>query len=97
MRLRPDSLEAYKRAHDELWPTVAEGMSRNNVSMAIYHSGDRLFVFATAPSESDWNASRNDPSLEKWNTYMTQFLQTDENEKIVFESLENVFAFGDFA
>ncbi len=96
MKLRPDSLEAYQRAHDELWPAVAEGMRRNQVSMAIYHRGDQLFVFAAAPSEADWDASRKDPELEKWNTYMTQFLQADERGNIAFELLDNVFAFGDF-
>ena len=96
MKLRPDSLEDYQCAHDDLWPTVAEGMRHNNVSMMIYRSGDQLIVFATAPSEADWDASRKDPELEKWHTYMTQFLQTDEHGNIAFELLDKVFSFGDF-
>ena len=52
LTLRPGAYEGYKRAHDELWPELAEGMRANEVSMAIYRDGNRLFVFAAAPSEA---------------------------------------------
>jgi len=58
MKLRPGAYEKYKLAHDHLWPELARGMQTNNVSMAIYRSGDRLFLFAAAPSEAHWERSR---------------------------------------
>jgi L-rhamnose mutarotase len=62
LTLRSGAYDGYKRAHDDLWPELAEGMRANDVSMAIYRDGNRLFVFAAAPSEAHWDRSRLDPS-----------------------------------
>src|SRR5437867_10499017 len=96
LTLRPGAYEGYKRAHDELWPELAQGMRANDVSMAIYRDGNRLFVFAAAPSEAHWNRSRQDPILEKWDKRMTQFLETDPTGRLAFTVLTKAFGFGDF-
>lgn len=96
MTLRPGAYEKYKRAHDELWPEIAEGMRANSVSMAIYRDGDRLFVFAAAPSEEHWNRSRQDPILAKWDAQMTEFVEGDGKGGIVFAFLPKAFGFGEF-
>jgi L-rhamnose mutarotase len=96
MRLKPGCLAAYRKAHDELWPEIARSMSENQVSMAIYHDGGQLFVFATAPSEAHWDRSRQFPSLAKWDAMMTEFLEADAPGKIAFKHPEKVFGFGDF-
>ncbi len=96
MTLRPGAYEKYKRAHDELWPEIAEGMRGNGVSMAIYRDGNRLFVFAAAPSEEHWNRSRQDPILAKWDARMTEFVEGDEKGGIAFTFLPKAFGFGEF-
>jgi L-rhamnose mutarotase len=96
LTLRPGKYDAYKRAHDELWPELAEGMRANNVSMAIYRDADRLFVFAAAPSEADWDRSRHDPILAKWDKSMCQYLETDATGNLAFTLLPKAFGFGDF-
>ncbi|MEO7298080.1 MAG: L-rhamnose mutarotase [Verrucomicrobiota bacterium] len=96
MTLRPGAYENYKRAHDKLWPEIAEGMRGNDVSMAIYRDGNRLFVFAAAPSEEHWNRSRRDPILEKWDKQITQFVEADEKGGIAFTFLTKAFGFGEF-
>lgn len=96
MTLRPGAYEKYKLAHDQLWPEIAEGMSANQVSMAIYRDGDRLFVFASAPSEAHWNRSRQDPILAKWDEQITQFVEADEKGDIAFTVLIKTFGFGEF-
>ena len=53
MKLRPGGYDGYKKAHDELWPEIATSMSDHGVSMAIYRFGDRLMLFACAPTEAD--------------------------------------------
>src|SRR5260370_2801823 len=63
LTLRPGMYDGYKRAHDELWSELAEGMRANDVSMAIYRDADRLFVFGAAPSEAHWYRSRQHPIL----------------------------------
>lgn len=97
MKLRPGAYERYKLAHDQLWPHLAEGMRANQVSMAIYRDGDRLFLFAAAPSEKRWLASRRDPVLARWDAAMTEFLETNTQGAIDFTVLPKAFGFGEFA
>src|ERR1051325_3921490 len=96
MTLRPGMYEKYKLAHDQLWPELAKGMLANEVSMAIYRDGDRLFLFASAPSEVHWQRSRQDPLLAHWDARMAELLQTDEQGGIAFSVLPKAFGFGEF-
>ena len=96
MKLRPGAYEKYKLAHDHLWPELAEGMRANQVSMAIYLDGERLFLFAAAPSREHWERSRRDPTLARWDARMTEFLATDKEGRIAFSILPKAFGFGDF-
>ena len=96
MKLRPDAFEQYKLAHDQLWPELAEGMTANQVSMAIYRDGDRLFLFAAAPSQAHWDRSRQDPILARWNARMAELLETDASGRIAFKELSKAFGFGEF-
>jgi len=91
LKLKPDCYEGYKKAHDELWPEVAESMKRCGVSMAIFRDDQDLLVFAVAPTEADWLRSRQYPILEEWNIYMTKFLETDDSGGIAFTQLEKAF------
>jgi L-rhamnose mutarotase len=96
LTLRPGKYEGYKRAHDELWPELAEEMRAAGVNMAIYLDGNRLFLFAAAPSEADWNRSRRDPILAKWDKNMAEFLETDPAGNLAFTLLPKAFGFGEF-
>ncbi|HIG55720.1 MAG TPA: L-rhamnose mutarotase [Candidatus Handelsmanbacteria bacterium] len=96
MTLRSGAYAEYKKAHDELWPEIAESMSDNDVSMAIYRFGENLVIHAVAPTEADWNKSRDVPILEKWFEYMSTLLATDQQGEIIFEDLPEAFAFGIF-
>jgi L-rhamnose mutarotase len=96
MTLRADAYEKYKLAHDQLWPELAKGMRDNGVNMAIYRDGDRLFLFASAPSEEHWKRSRNDPVLERWDAQIAKLVETDSRGKIAFTVLPRAFGFGQF-
>lgn len=97
LTLRTGAYEGYKAAHDQLWPELAAGMRENDVSMAIYRDGERLFVFAAAPSEAHWERSRQDPVLVRWDSSMTEFLETDEHGRLRFSVLSKAFGFGQYA
>jgi L-rhamnose mutarotase len=96
LTLRPGAYEKYKTAHDQLWPELAAGMRANQVSMAIYRDGDRLFIFAAAPSEAHWQRSRQDPILSKWDAHMAELLETDAQGRLAFSFLPKAFGFGEF-
>jgi L-rhamnose mutarotase len=96
MTLRPGCYAEYKQAHDDLWPDIAKSMTDNNIDMAIYRFDEHLIIHATAPSEADWEKSRQVPILEDWYEYMAKLLETDDQGEIIFEELEEAFAFGQF-
>src|SRR5580765_229459 len=96
MKLRPGAYEKYKLAHDQLWPELAAGMNANQVSMAIYRDGERLFVFAVAPSEAHWQRSRQDPVLARWNVHIAELVETNEQGGIGFTLLPKACGFGEF-
>jgi L-rhamnose mutarotase len=96
MTLRPGAYEQYKLAHDQLWPELAAGMRQNEISMAIYRDGERLFLFAAAPTHEQWERCRKDPVLARWDARMAELLQTDSHGQIAFSSLPKAFGFGDF-
>jgi L-rhamnose mutarotase len=96
MTLRRGAYEKYKQAHDQLWPELAKGMHENGVSMAIYRDGDRLFLFASAPSEEHWNRSRQDPVLARWDGQIAKLVEADSHGKIAFTVLPKAFGFGQF-
>ena len=97
LTLKSGAYHGYKKAHDECWPELLERQQACGVSMVIYRSGDRLFVHATVPTEADWLATRESPTVDKWNEFMKRFLETDEEGNIRFEQLELTFVNGDFA
>ena len=96
LQLRTGRLEAYREAHDRLWPEVARSMSENDVSMAISHYNGLLFLFATAPSKEHWERSRQAPILAEWNHRMTEYLTTTPAGNIDLHVPEQVFGFGAF-
>jgi L-rhamnose mutarotase len=96
MTLRPGAYEQYKLAHDQLWPELAAGMRKNQIGMAIYRDGDRLFLFAAAPTREHWERSRNDPVLARWDARIAQLVETDDQGQIAFRALPKAFGFGEF-
>ena len=95
--LKPGCYEEYKRAHDELWPDIADALRENGVSMVIHYYNDRLFLFATAPSQEAMEQSHAGEVMTRWQAYMATLMVTDAGGKTLVEPLENAFVFGDFA
>ena len=77
-------------------PFLLYNATANNVSMAIYRFEDHLFLHAFAPTEDDWEKSRNVEVLERWSEYMAKLLETDADGNIIFDTLDLAFSFGEF-
>lgn len=97
MKLKPGGYAGYKKAHDELWPEIDASMADHGVSMAIYRHEGLLFLFACAPTQADWQASRDYAILEEWKQYMRTFLADGPDGGVLLEPLEEAFVFGMFA
>ena len=95
-KLEPGNYPKYKKAHDELWPEMAEAMSANEVNMVIYYYEDRLFLYMTAPTRDHFERSHRGEVADRWAEYMATMMVTDDEGESVVEELEEAFAFGEF-
>lgn len=96
-QLKPGFYEAYKKAHDELWPELAEAFRENGISMLIYHHEGRLFLYATAPSQAHMERSHPPGIAEKWSAEMATMMVCGDDGKAIVEPMDAAFLFGDFA
>ena len=95
-KLKPGRYDEYKKAHDELWPGVAEALRSHGVSMVIHHFEDRLYLFATAPSQRHFEQSQEGAEAERWGEYMATLMITDGEGRSIVEEMDLAFTFGDF-
>ena len=95
-QLKPGFYDQYKKAHDELWPELAESMAASEVNMVIYRFGDRLFLYATAPSQEHFEQSHAGARAQEWLDYMATMMVTGEDGKTIVEEMEMAFSFGAF-
>lgn len=96
MTLKPGGYSGYKKAHDEIWPELAQLISDAEISMAIYRHEDLLFIHAIAPSEAKWDSIGGEVA-EQWYKWMTEFLETDPDGKTIVTPLPEAFSFGMFS
>ena len=96
-QLKPGFYNQYKKAHDELWPELAEAMTVQEVNMVIFRYGDRLFLYATAPSKEQFEqAEFANPRAQEWQEFMATMMITDESGKTIVEEMDIAFSFGAF-
>ena len=92
LKLKEGCYDEYKRRHDNLWPEMADLIAENGLEMFIYRLGEMLFVYSTAPSKEAWDRAEQDPLTARWDAYMRDVLESDENGKIEVTEMPLVFA-----
>jgi L-rhamnose mutarotase len=97
LKLKPGAEQEYKKRHDELWPDMDIAMRKAGVSMVIYLHENLLFLYARAPDQHTWDELDRDPVTPRWDKYMSDVLESDEQGKTLVKNLSQMFAFGDFA
>lgn len=86
----------YKKAHDDLWPQMAEALQVNQVNIVIHHYHDRLYMYATAPSREHFERVHAGADAQRWLCYMATMMETDEQGKSIIEQMDLAFSFGAF-
>ena len=94
MKLKPGFEEEYKKRHDEIWPELAEELTRAGVSdYSIYLDEETLTLFAVQRL-SENNTSANLPNTEivkKWWDYMSDIMEVNPDNSPVVNELKEVF------
>lgn len=99
-KLKPGCYAEYKKAHDELWPEIADDLKARGCSMAIYHHEGRLFLHAVYPSKERAGTKQTPANAEagaRWSKYMASLMDCHEDGTAIVETLEPAFLFGLFA
>ena len=96
-RVKPGCYDEYVKAHDELWPEIAEALADHGISMAIFHCHGQLFLHAVAPTATALQDSRAGEKAREWMAYMATLLETDDDGNSIVHDMEPAFLFGDFA
>ena len=72
IRLKRESLQAYKDCHKSIWPSIAKQIKDSNISdYSIYLDEDSMILFATMKYtgndfEADMEKMKQDPETQRW-------------------------------
>lgn len=94
MKLKPGFEAEYKKRHDEIWPELAEMLTRAGVSdYSIFLDEETLTLFAVQKLTDD-NTADDLPQTEivkKWWAYMADIMETNPDNSPVCTPLDEVF------
>ena len=70
IRIRPESIDEYKKLHADVWPQVLDTIKKCNISnYSIYLKDDYLFSYFEYNGEdfaADMEKMAADPATQKW-------------------------------
>jgi L-rhamnose mutarotase len=96
-RIKPELKAGYKKAHDEIWPELAQEIKKHGISnYSIFFRKDGT-LFGYLESERDFEQqNRKMAKLEiskKWQEYMDRYFVKEDKSLVgpEMESLEEVF------
>lgn len=74
----PEAIAAYRKAHDEIWQEIKEGiLSVGITSMELYLTGNLAVMIMEAPDELDVDAAMSRlaslPRQAEWEEYVARF------------------------
>lgn len=94
MKLRPGTLQEYKRRHDAIWPELVVLLRESGVSdYSIFLDEASLVLFAVQKRTSpDCTRGLPDhPVMRKWWAYMAPLMETNPDQSPQCVDLQQVF------
>lgn len=94
MYLKPNSVEEYKKRHDEIWPELKQLLEETGVaSYHIFHDPETDFLFAFQETNgSDSQSMGENPIVQKWWEYMSDLMETHPDLSPKQLNLNKVFS-----
>lgn len=101
LRLKPSvqAIELYKKAHDEIWPEIVEGIKAVGItSMELYRYGYDMVMIMELPDNINVEQAMSDlsklPRQDEWENFVGQYQECKEgdssNDK--WHSMEPLFS-----
>ncbi len=92
-----NTIEEYKKRHDEIWPEMIELLDKAGIkNYSIWNSGRELFAYYECEDKEKADRVQAESEIvEKWNIYMEELLVSekdkDGNVIPVIEPMELMF------
>jgi len=94
MKLKPGFLNEYKKRHDEIWPALAEELSKAGITdYSIFYDEETDALFAVQ-KQAENNTADLLPQTEivrKWWKFMAEIMETNPDHSPVSVTLTEVF------
>ncbi|MGF6906127.1 L-rhamnose mutarotase [Fusobacterium sp. PH5-44] len=94
MKVYPNCHEEYEKRHNLLWAEMKEMIRQyggNNYSIFLDKDTSTLFGYIELVDEEKWSESANTAICKKWWDYMSDIMDTNDDNSPVSIDLKNVF------
>lgn len=94
MYLKPNSIEEYKKRHDEIWPELKSLLKESGIgAYYIYHDPETncLFAFQQTDGKDSQSLGEN-PIVQKWWKYMSDLMEAQPDNSPKQSDLIKVFS-----
>jgi len=96
MKLKPGTVEEYKRRHDELWPDLAKALGDAGIyDYSIFLDEETLHLFAVLKLWPDNKIEElpQKPVMKKWWNYMADLMEVEPGNRPREWPLQQMFYF----
>lgn len=94
MKVYPDKIEEYAKRHNPIWPELEKKLKEHgveNYSIFLDTETNSLFGYVEIESEEKWNAIAETAICKKWWAYMTDLMETNDDNSPVSKDLKSLF------
>jgi L-rhamnose mutarotase len=94
MKIHADSLDEYKKRHDEIWPELIELLKETgicNYSIFIDEESNSLFGVLNAADEKLLDRLPHNSVMQRWWQYMADIMETNPDNSPLSIPLKEVF------
>lgn len=94
MKLYRGNEEEYKKRHDELWKEMKDMIKEyggKNYSIFLDKETNILFGYIELENEELWNKTAETEICKRWWSYMSDIMETNEDNSPVTKELKEMF------
>lgn len=94
MKLYRGNEEEYKKRHDELWKEMKDMIKEyggKNYSIFLDKETNILFGYIELENEELWNKTAETEICKRWWSYMSDIMETNEDNSSVTKELKEMF------
>lgn len=94
MKLKPGTVDEYRRRHDEIWPDLAQTISAAGISdYSIFLDEETLALFAVLKLADDNTRDTlpDEPVMRRWWDYMADLMEVQPDNRPVEVPLVPLF------